>query len=125
MPHFTVHLLEESLDGRVEPALIRSLTEAVVRVYGERARSLPVVELFGVPRGRWGVGGEPADEDHPVVTLVMREPAFHMVDDAPARLISSVTDAVAEVLGEDIRPRVAVGIVGVQPGRSGVGGEPV
>lgn len=127
MPHFNVHVFEESLDGSVEPALIRALTEAVVKVYGERARSLPVVEILGVPQHRWGVAGVPAEEPHALVTLHMREPAFHRpgIDDAPARLIASVTDAVAEVLGEEVRPRVTVMLVGIPPGRSGVAGEPV
>lgn len=127
MPHFNVHVFEESLDGTVEPAIIRSLTEAVVQVYGEQARSLPVVEILGVPRHRWGVAGVPAEDDHPVVTLHLREPAFHRpgIEDAPARLIGSITDAMVDVLGEDVRDRVTVMLVGIPSGRSGVAGEPV
>ena len=56
----------------VEGATIRALTDAVVAVYGERARSLAVVEILGdpvrdhlvvtivgIPTGRSGVAGEP------------------------------------------------------------------
>lgn len=127
MPHFNVHMFEETLDGEVEPAIIRALTDAVVEVYGELSRSLAVVEILGVPRRRWGSGGAPADELQPVVTLHMREPAFHLagLDDAPARLISSITDAMARALGEEVRDRVTVMVVGIPTGRSGVAGEPV
>jgi phenylpyruvate tautomerase PptA (4-oxalocrotonate tautomerase family) len=125
MPHFTVDMWEEALDGQVEPAIIRALTDSVVRVYGERARSLAVVGLRGVPRSRWGVGGAPAGDHRPVVTLSMREPALHMVDDAPARLISAITDAMVEVLGDGLRPHLTVMIEGIPTGRSGVAGEPV
>jgi phenylpyruvate tautomerase PptA (4-oxalocrotonate tautomerase family) len=125
MPHFTVDIWEEALDGEVEPALIGALTESVVRVYGDRARSRAVVGLRGVPRRRWGVGGEPARDHRPIVTLSMREPALHMVDNAPARLISSITDAVVDVLGDGIREHLTVVIEGVPTGRSGVAGAPV
>ncbi|WP_406012895.1 hypothetical protein OG520_09555 [Streptomyces sp. NBC_00984] len=50
MPHFQVRVHEEELDGKVERQLVRSLTEALVQVYGERARSMAVVEIFGIPR---------------------------------------------------------------------------
>jgi phenylpyruvate tautomerase PptA (4-oxalocrotonate tautomerase family) len=124
MPHFTVHAVEEDLDERREAGLIRGLTEAVVAVYGERARPLVVVQLVGVPRRRWGVGGQRVDALAPVVTLGMREPALTMpgIDDPPARLIASITDAVAFVYGERVRAEVTVEIVGVPTGRSGVGG---
>ncbi|MFI0449195.1 4-oxalocrotonate tautomerase family protein [Actinomadura sp. 6N118] len=127
MPHFNVRLVEEALDGKVEGLLIRALTDAVVEVVGEWARELVVVELFGVPRQRWGVGGAmPADDPH-VVTLNMREGALDgsRIPDAPARLIVSITNAVAEVFGEGSRAGVSVTLVGVPPGRSGVGGEVV
>jgi phenylpyruvate tautomerase PptA (4-oxalocrotonate tautomerase family) len=127
MPHLNVHLFEESLDGEVEPRLIAGLSEAMARVYGDWARAAAVVELHGVPRRRWGLGGRPAAEEAPVVTLNMREPALSIpgIDDPPARLIASVTDAMASVLGESVRPRVTTVVVGVPTGRSGVGGEPV
>jgi phenylpyruvate tautomerase PptA (4-oxalocrotonate tautomerase family) len=125
VPHFTVHMFEEALDGEVEPATIGALTDAVVEVYGERARSLAVVEIFGVPRHRWGIGGVPAAEHRPTVTLHMREPALHMVDQAPARLIAAITDAMTRVLGDDVHDDLAVTIVGIPTGRSGVAGEPV
>jgi hypothetical protein len=55
----------------------------------------------------------------------MREPALHMVDDAPGRLIATATDAMTRVLGDDVRDRVSVTVVGIPTGRSGVAGEPV
>jgi phenylpyruvate tautomerase PptA (4-oxalocrotonate tautomerase family) len=125
MPHFNVQMFEEALDGEVEPATIRALTDAIVEVYGERARELAVVEIFGIPRHRWGIGGVPAAEHRPTVTLAMREPALHVVDEAPARLIASITDAMARVLGEGVRDHLAVTIVGIPTGRSGVAGQPV
>ena len=127
MPHFNVHMLDETLDGRNGPKIIRALTDAVVNVYGEHARPLVVVELFGVPRGRLGVGGVPVSDNVPIVTLNMREPALTRptIDDVPARLIASITDALVDVFGEDIRPRVNVLVVGIPTGRSGVGGNVV
>lgn len=123
MPHFTVHMREPDLSG-AEPKLIAGLTDAVAEVYGERFRSLVVVELFGVPDGRWGVGGVPATSPAPVVTLNLREAAFHVpeIPEPEERLIAGITDAVAGVLGEEVRPEVTVGLVGVPAGRSGVGG---
>ena len=125
MPHFSVHMFEESLDAEVERATIRALTDAVVAVYGERARALAVVEILGVPRSRWGIGGAPACDHRPIVTLNMREPALHMVEDAPARLIASITDAMASVLGDAVRDHLVATIVGIPTGRSGVAGHPV
>jgi len=121
MPHFTVQMREADLDGTVEPKLIAGLADAVGAVYGERLRSLAVVEIFGVPEGRWGVGGVPAPTPAPVVHLNLREAALR-VDGAPERLIAGITDAVAGALGEEVRGEVTVGLTGVPPGRSGVGG---
>lgn len=128
MPHYSVHIFEEALDGEVERQIIAELTEAVVRVFGERARELAVVEIVGVPSARCGLGGMPGDERAmPLVTLGMREPALNMpeVPDAPAQLIASITDAMVAALGERVRPHVNVTIAGVPTGRSGVGGVPV
>jgi len=128
MPHFTVHLNEEDLDGKAEPRLIRALTDAVAAVLGGWAREAADIMLFGIPRHRWGVGGTPAaGTAAPVVTLNLREGALThpQISDAPARLIASITDAVAEVMGEAVRERVTVVLVGVPAGRSGVGGEVV
>ncbi|MES4905656.1 MULTISPECIES: hypothetical protein [unclassified Streptomyces] len=125
MPHFTVQIREEELDGTTEPKLVRALADAVGEVYGERLRSVAVVDLVGVARGRHGVGGVLTEENAPVVTLNIRERALTHpdVENAPARLIASITDAMATVLGESVRKQVSVGIVGVPAGRSGVGGE--
>ncbi|MDT3399128.1 tautomerase family protein [Streptomyces sp. B1866] len=127
MPHLTVHLHEEELDGTAEARLIRTLADAMAAVYGEWARAAAVVELFGVPRRRWGRGGVAGADHAPVVTLNMRERALNLpeVPDAPARLIEAVTDALTGVFGEGVRERVAVLVVGVPEGRSGVAGQPV
>jgi phenylpyruvate tautomerase PptA (4-oxalocrotonate tautomerase family) len=127
MPHFNVQIREEDLDGKVEPKLIRALTEAVVTVYGEWARAVAVVELFGIPQRRWGIGGIPSEANAPIVTLNMREPALNLpgIGNAPARLIASITDAMVTVFGEPVRKHVSVLVVGVPTGRSGVGGEAV
>ncbi len=127
MPHFNVQMFDEVLDGKIEPKIISALTDAVVDVYGEQARPLVVVELFGIPQHRWGVGGVPAEGSRPIVTLKMRERALSRptIDDPPAQLIASVTDAMVGVFGENIREHVNVLVVGIPPGRSGVGGDVV
>ncbi|MFF7251505.1 hypothetical protein ACFZBU_47535 [Embleya sp. NPDC008237] len=128
MPHFQVGVHEEELDGEVEGRLVRSLTEALVRVYGEGVRSMAVVEILGIPRHRWGVGGVPGGAPGgvhaPAVSLHVREGALHLpgIEDAAGQLIRAITDAVAGVFGESVREHVGVRIVGVPAGRSGVGG---
>lgn len=124
MPHYTVHITEDALDGTVEPRLMGALADAVGSVFGERLRTLVGVDLIGIPRHRRGVGGVPVDEAAPQVTLSMREAAYHLpqVPDAPARLIAATADAVAAVLGEDVRRQTIVSIVGVADGRTGVAG---
>ncbi|MFD6281573.1 hypothetical protein ACFWFI_39335 [Streptomyces sp. NPDC060209] len=124
MPHFSVHIRDEALDGTVEPKLISALTDAVGAVYGEELRRLVGVDLVGVPQHRRGIGGIPAEIDAPLVTLSMREAAYHLpeIPDAPARLIANTTEAMVSVFGEDIRRQVIVTIVGVPEGRTGVAG---
>ncbi|MET9734420.1 hypothetical protein ABZZ79_28435 [Streptomyces sp. NPDC006458] len=124
MPHFSVHIREEALDGTVEPKLIRALTDAVGAVYGEGFSRLVAVDLIGVPQHRRGIGGVRTDKDAPVVTLSMREAAYHLaeVPDAPARLVAAVVDAMAGALGEHIRDEVVVTVEGVPDGRTGVAG---
>ena len=119
MPHFSVRMLAENLDDTVAPRVIRSLTDAAVTVYGERFRPLVVVDLFAVPRRQWGIGGVPTEGNPIAVTLNLREQA--LVGDVPARLIKSITDAVADTAGG--AEQVSVHLVGVPAGRSGVGGE--
>ncbi|MGK5678153.1 hypothetical protein [Actinoplanes sp. URMC 104] len=123
MPHLSVHVLESDLAGR-ETALIESLTDAVVAVYGEWARSLTVVHLIGLPPHRWGIGGAPATAPAPAVTFGIKEGAFHRPDSEEiiARLVAGVTDAVAGVFGERVRAGVTVELVATLPGRSAVGG---
>jgi phenylpyruvate tautomerase PptA (4-oxalocrotonate tautomerase family) len=127
MPHFSVTVHEDALDGRTAAELIRTLTEAVVAVYGERARPLVVVELFGVPEGRWGAGGVPSKQVQPMIELAMREPALTLpgVPDPVGGLIAAITDAAAEALGDEVRTRTTVVVTGIPTGRSGVGGKPV
>jgi phenylpyruvate tautomerase PptA (4-oxalocrotonate tautomerase family) len=125
VPHLDVHTVADVLDGSVEPKLISALTEAVVAVYGDWARPIAVVALFGVPRSRWGVGGRATEGTPVAVTLRAREAIFTAVADAEARLVAGVTDAIAAVLGEEVRSEVDVLLVGVPQGRSGVGGEVV
>lgn len=123
MPHLTVHALESDLAGR-EADLIEGLTEAVVAVYGEWARRIAVVRLVGVPAGRWGIGGRPAEAPAPAVTFGIRAAAFDRPDatELLGRLTAGVTDAVATVVGERVRPGVTVEFVGTPDGRTGVGG---
>ncbi|MFD5267993.1 hypothetical protein [Streptomyces sp. NPDC058335] len=125
MPHYTVHIGEDALDGKVEPRLIAALSDAVGSVFGERFRTLVGVDLIGIPRHRRGIGGLPTDRIAPLVTLSMREAAYHLpeVPDAPARLIAATADAMASVLGEGIRTETIVSIEGVPAGRTGVAGE--
>ncbi|WP_225834402.1 hypothetical protein [Streptomyces sp. NK08204] len=125
MPHFTVHISESALDGKTEEGLIRGLTDAVGSVYGDRFSRLVVVDLVGLPAHRRGIGGRAADQAAPDVTLRLREAAYRhpQVPDTPARLIAAITDAVTGVLGEQVREQVAVSLLSVPEGRSGVGGQ--
>ncbi|MEU8959289.1 hypothetical protein AB0C93_33960 [Streptomyces sp. NPDC048518] len=124
MPHLSVHISEEALDGTTEPRLIGALTDAVGAVYGEEFGRLVGVDLIGIPQRRRGLGGRPAEIDAPHVTLSMREAAYRhpKVPDAPARLVRALTDALADVLGEDVRRQVLVTLDGVPDGRTGVAG---
>ncbi|MEU0969830.1 hypothetical protein ABZ357_32120 [Streptomyces sp. NPDC005917] len=124
MPHFTVHISETALDGKAEEGLIRGLTDAVGSVYGEPFAPLVSVDLIGIPAHRHGTGGVVTDRIAPNITLTLREAAYRhpQVPDAPARLIAAITDAVAGVLGEQVREQTAVGLLSVPEGRSGMGG---
>ena len=123
MPHLRVHVLESDLAGR-ETALIEKLTDAVVAVYGEWARSIAVVQLIGLPPNRWGIGGMPAQAPSPSVTFGIKEAAFGRpdADKIVARLVAEVTDAIVAVFGERVRPGVSVELVATPPGRTGIGG---
>ncbi|WBO68469.1 hypothetical protein [Streptomyces camelliae] len=124
MPHFTVHISEDALDAKTEEGLIRGLADAVGSVYGEGFGRLVAVDLIGIPARRRGVGGVPTSQVAPNITLSLREAAYRHPDvpDAPARLISAITDAATGVLGEQVREQVSVGLLAVPEGRSGVGG---
>lgn len=123
MPHLSVHVLESDLAGR-ETALIEKLTDAVVSVYGDWARSIVVVQLIGWSPHRWGIGGMPAEAPSPSVTFGIKEAAFSRpdADEIVARLISGVTDAIVDVFGERVRAGVTVELVGTPAGRTGIGG---
>jgi phenylpyruvate tautomerase PptA (4-oxalocrotonate tautomerase family) len=123
MPHLSVHVLESDLAGR-ETALIEKLTDAVVAVYGDWARSIAVVRLIGLPPNRWGIGGTPAQAPSPSVTFGIKEAAFSRpdADEIVARLVSEVTAAIVAVLGERVRAGVTVELIGAPAGRTGVGG---
>jgi phenylpyruvate tautomerase PptA (4-oxalocrotonate tautomerase family) len=120
VPHLTVHAQENDLAGH-ETALIERLTDAVVGVYGDWAREIAVVRLIGLPPGRWGIGGKPAQSPAPSVTFGIKEAAFGRPE-AVARLAERVTDAIADVFGEPVRAGVTVEFVGTLPGRTAVGG---
>jgi phenylpyruvate tautomerase PptA (4-oxalocrotonate tautomerase family) len=123
MPHLTVHVPERQLAGH-ESALISALTDAVAEVYGEWARDIVVVHLDGVPAGRWGVGGRAVDDAAPAITFGVREAALTRPDgdQIAARLVAGMTDAVAHVLGDQVRGGISVELVPAPTGRTGVGG---
>jgi phenylpyruvate tautomerase PptA (4-oxalocrotonate tautomerase family) len=124
MPHMQVRLVEEELGGGIEARVIGAMTDAVVSVYGEWARPLAVVDILGVPRERWGVGGVPGALPAPQVTLTVRERALQAPDGA-RDLIGAITSAVGEVFGDRARDAAHVVLVGTPEGRSGIGGVPV
>lgn len=123
MPHLTARVPEAQLAG-CEPTLIAALTDAVVQVYGEWARDLVVVHLDGIPRGRWGVGGQAVDDAAPAITLGIREAALTRPDgnQIAARLVAGLTEAVASVLGEQARNGTSVELIATPEGRAGLGG---
>ena len=123
MPHLTVRMPETHLAGR-EPALIAALTDAVVQVYGEWARDLVVVQLDGIPQGRWGIGGRGVDDAAPTITFGIREAALTRPEgnQTAALLVAGLTGAVASVLGEKARSGTIVELVATPEGRAGLGG---
>lgn len=123
MPHLTARVPEARLTGK-EPALIAALADVVVEVYGGWVRDHVAVYLDGVPGGRWGVGGEAADHAAPAITFGIRESALARPDgkEIAARLVAGVTDAVARVLGEQVRGGTSVELVATPEGRTGIGG---
>jgi phenylpyruvate tautomerase PptA (4-oxalocrotonate tautomerase family) len=123
VPHLTIHAFEDDLAGR-ETALAGALTDSVAEVYGDWARPLVSLHLVGVPRGRWWLGGTPLETLPPTVTFGIREAAFARPDahELSARLIASVTDAIASVFGEQSRAGIAVELVATPARRTGVGG---
>ena len=123
MPHLTARVPEARLAGNELP-LITALTDAVVQVYGEWARDLVVVHLDGIPRGRWGIGGQPADGAAPAITLGIREAALTRPggSETAARLVAGLTDAVASVLGKEARGGTSVELGATPEGRAGIGG---
>ena len=123
MPHLSVHALESDLAG-TETDLIKTLTDAVVAVYGEWARSTVVVQLIGLPPNRWGIGGAPAQTPAPRVTFGIRESVFARPDanEIVARLATEITNAIAKVLGEQVRPQTTLELIATPAGRTAIGG---
>ena len=123
MPHLMVYASEDDLAGR-ESDVITALTDAVADVYGEWARGIAVVQMIGLPAGRWGIGGTAAKSPAPRVVFGIRAAAFTRPDaeDIVARLVAGVTEALVGVFGERIRSGVEVELVGIPAGRSSVGG---
>jgi phenylpyruvate tautomerase PptA (4-oxalocrotonate tautomerase family) len=112
LPHLTLYALEDELAGR-EAALATALTDTVVSVYGDWARALVNIQLIGLPRGRWFVGGSPVASVAPTVTFRIRADAFERPD-APelmARLATGVRDAVAAVFSVTQREEITVELV--------------
>jgi phenylpyruvate tautomerase PptA (4-oxalocrotonate tautomerase family) len=126
MPHLIVYASEPDLAGR-EPDVISALTDAVVGVYGEWARDIAVVQLVGLPPGRWGIGGRAVEAPAPRVTFGIKDAAFSRpdADDIVSGLVTGVTEALVGVFGERVRAGTTVELVGTPAGRSGVGGEVV
>jgi phenylpyruvate tautomerase PptA (4-oxalocrotonate tautomerase family) len=126
MPHLQVRLAEDALDAAAAERVIAELTDAIVEVYGEWVRPHAVVEIIGVPPGRWGRGGVPA-APAPAITLSTRERVLGPPDgDArAARLIELLTAAVGRAVDPGAAERCTVELSGVPAGRSGVGGVPV
>jgi phenylpyruvate tautomerase PptA (4-oxalocrotonate tautomerase family) len=127
VPHLDVYALDTDLAGR-EEALIEALTEAVAGVYGEWARPVVAVRLFGLPANRWGIGGRPSAASAPTVTFGIRADVLERPDSPAilailAGLAAGVTDALAGVLGSDVGDAVTVEFVGRSPDRVAVGGK--
>lgn len=124
MPHLDVYALDTDLAGR-EETLIEALTEAVAGVYGEWARPVVAVRLFGLPANRWGIGGRPSAASAPTVTFGIRADVLERPDSPTilAGLAAGVTDALAGVLGSGVRDAVTVEFVGRPPDRVAVGGK--
>ena len=124
MPHVMLYALEADLAGR-EPGLIEELTDAVVSVYGEWARSSVDVRLIGIPVGRWARGGATVATAAPSIVFGMREEVFARedADRVTAGLVSALTDAVTAVFGDGCRNDVLVELVGQPTSRSGLGGK--
>jgi phenylpyruvate tautomerase PptA (4-oxalocrotonate tautomerase family) len=124
VPHLTAHIPEARLAGR-EPELVTALTEAIAGVYGAWARDLVSVRLDGVPAGRFAQGGKETDA-HVSVVLGVRAGVFDRPDAAEitARLGAGLTDAVASVLGEELRAGTMVELVASRLEYTYVGGAP-
>ncbi|MEV5829175.1 tautomerase family protein [Spirillospora sp. NPDC052242] len=122
MPHMTVHLPEDRLVGK-EGELVAALTDAIVGVYGDWARDLVSVRLDGVPAGRFAQGGKAVDANASVI-LGVRAGVFDRPDaaDITAALGAALTDAIVDVLGDELRPGTMVELVPSAPERTFVGG---
>lgn len=59
MPLINVKLIEGVFTGGQKAEMIKSLTEAMVEIEGERMRSVTWVVVEDVKSGDWGIGGNP------------------------------------------------------------------
>lgn len=125
MPHLRVRLAEDAISAAVEERIIAELTDAIAAVYGGWARPIAVVEIIGIPAGRWGLAGVRA-VPVPAVTLNIRGEALAPPDgDArAARLIAELTAAVGRALGSAAAEHATVDLLGIPAAHSGVGGVP-
>ena len=122
MPHVLLFAVEEQLVGR-EAELVAVLTDAVVSVYGEWARSSVDVRLIGIPAGRWDPWRYAGRKAAPVVQFGMREEVLSRTDADPivAGLVMPFTDAVAAVFGDLYRDELLVELIGQPTSRSRLG----
>jgi 4-oxalocrotonate tautomerase len=59
MPFVNVKVIEGVFDGVQKAEMVKTLTEAMVRIEGENMRSVTWVVVEEVKSGDWGIGGNP------------------------------------------------------------------
>lgn len=59
MPFVNVKVIEGVFDGAQKAEMVKTLTEAMVRIEGENMRSVTWVVVEEVKSGDWGIGGNP------------------------------------------------------------------
>ena len=58
MPFVQVKVIEGALSDAQRGEMVKSVTEAVVAVYGEAVRPVTWVVIEDVKSGEWGIGGK-------------------------------------------------------------------